>query len=183
MKYQSSDFCAVAVRIRNRQIVPLLQLAEQSSDKELLQQLNTLMKQDGMTFNQKVRSEQIMLCSLCVNSCVVDGTNHNERGMIELLREMAVTDRFLTDPAMLEAMKQFCISFGLRSLFILEIPPGNSAPFPCVRITAVSATSPFRRRQFAGKTASASSRAWIPSRVGEAVEVQCRIVTLAEETV
>lgn len=55
----------MAVKSRNRQIVSLLQLAEQSSDRELIQQLNTLMKQDGVALNQKVRSEQIMLCTLC----------------------------------------------------------------------------------------------------------------------
>lgn len=50
---------------RNRHIVSLLKLAEQSSDTRLVQQLNAmLMKEDG-EFNQKVRGEQIALCMGC----------------------------------------------------------------------------------------------------------------------
>lgn len=50
---------------RNRHIVSLLKLAEQSSDTHLVQQLNAmLMKEDG-EFNQKVRGEQIALCMVC----------------------------------------------------------------------------------------------------------------------
>ncbi len=50
---------------RNRHIVSLLKLAEQSSDTRLVQQLNAmLMKEDG-EFNQKVRGEQITLCMGC----------------------------------------------------------------------------------------------------------------------
>ena len=159
------SFSEVAVKSRNRQIVSLLQLAEQSSDRELIQQLNTLMKQDGVALNQKVRSEQIMICTLHLINGVVGGSNHNERGVIAILREMAATDRFLTDPSVVDALKQFCISFALWPRFILGIPPGNSTPSLSAATSAASVTSPSGRRQSSRWIASASSPAWIRSRV------------------
>lgn len=170
------SFSEMAVKSRNRQIVSLLQLAEQSSDRELIQQLNTLMKQDGVALNQKVRSEQIMLCTLLLIHGVVDGSNHNERGVITILREMAATDRFLTDPSMVDALRQFCISFVLEPLFILGIPPGNSTPSLSVAICAACVTSPSERRRFSQWIASASSPAWIRSRVGNGAILHGRIV-------
>lgn len=155
----------MAVKSRNRQIVSLLQLAEQSSDKQLIQQLNMLMKQDGVALNQKVRSEQIMLCTLRLINGVVDGSNHNERAVIAILREMAATDRFLTDPSMVDALKQFCISFALWLRFILGIPPGNSTPSLSIATCAVFVTNPSGKRRFSRWIVSASSPAWIRSRV------------------
>ena len=70
----------------------------------------------------------------------VDGANHNERGLIDTLRQMAKKDRYLTDSSVLEALKQFCILYPLVSASIVGIPLGSSFRSQSIKVNAAAAT-------------------------------------------
>ncbi|KNB42698.1 hypothetical protein JH06_4734 [Blastocystis sp. subtype 4] len=87
------------IPLRNRHVVPLLQLAQKTNDSELIDVVNQLVSSSPLDLNQKARKESILYY----------GGKGDEQGVINTLRDLMKTDHVVLDSSVISSLQQFCV--------------------------------------------------------------------------